>query len=341
MRKIGVGIAGMGFMARVHSRALLKIPRAKIAAVWSKFPAEHDRFRAFTQKLGVEVPNYYLDLDQMLRNPEVEAIICAVPWRFIHPIASRIIESGKPVLVECPPGASPAEIRDLEKAAKRAGAPVMPGHCYRFAPGFLKVKKLAEKAGGPVAVSFRELVPAASLARQWPKGSWVWDISRGGPVPTMTVFAADLARWISSSEASSVYSTLVWRPIPKLGTFGYSVSSILKFKNQVVWTLEFDGSVPESIGQFMNLEVRTKKGDVARATSPEHVELLTDSGSKEWDLKLERPERWGHKGQDEYFLTRVVARGEKPLVTLDDAEKAFRISLALMESARRGVPVRP
>ncbi|MEM3421405.1 MAG: hypothetical protein QXT02_02975 [Candidatus Hadarchaeum sp.] len=44
MEKVGVGIAGLGFMARVHSRALVEIPEAKIVAAWSKFPEEHGKF---------------------------------------------------------------------------------------------------------------------------------------------------------------------------------------------------------------------------------------------------------------------------------------------------------
>ena len=55
MAKVGIALAGMGFISRIHSRALAGIQEAEVVAAWSKFPEEHGRFREFTQKLGLEI----------------------------------------------------------------------------------------------------------------------------------------------------------------------------------------------------------------------------------------------------------------------------------------------
>ncbi len=338
MREIGVGIAGMGFMARMHSRALSRIPNTRVVAAWSKFPHEHERFREFTRKLGLEVSRYYVDLNQFLEDPEIDAVICAIPWKFIYPIAREIIQNGKPVLLECPPGATPAEIDKLNRLARARGAPVMPGHCYRFAPCFRKVKELISKLGRPELVSFRELVPAASLARQWAPDSWIWKKEHGGPLPTMTVFAMDLARWLAESEASTLYASLSLSRLKSLRILGYATTITIRFKNGTVWNSEFTNLVNEARGSLMNLEVMSERY-VTRVTSPEHVELFTEK-KREWMLELERPERWGHQDQDLHFINDVVSKGKPPAVTLKDAEKAFRLSLAALRSARQNRPVR-
>ena len=337
MAKVGIGLAGLGFMARVHSRALSGIPEARVVAAWSKFPEEHGKFKEFTKKLGFEIENYYTDLKKMLEDPKVDAIICAIPLRFIGPIAEEIIQSGKPAIVECPPGDTPEGIDRLDKLAKKRGANVMPGHCYRFAPCFKKSKELLDKGeiGTPTFVHFREFVPADSLARQWPRGSWIWNKEKGGPIPTMTVFCMDMARWILDSEPVSMYATVKWQDLQQFGTLGYTVANMIKFKNGVTWVNEFSGSVAQPMGPPLKMEIIGENGGAVVADGPEKVILLTGKeGQQEWPFELARPERWGHKPQDEYFIKSVVLGRKEPAVKLQDAKKALEMSLAILESSK-------
>lgn len=342
MKQVGIGIAGMGFVARVHSRALAGIPEARIAAVWSKFPEEHQRYREFAAKSGFEVGGYYTDLKKMLGDPKVEAVICAIPYRFIEPIAEEIVGAGKPMLIECPPAETPEGIGRLEKLAKKSSVKVMPGHCYRFAPAFKKSKELLEKGevGAPVLAHFREFVPAESLARQWKPGSWVWDKEKGGPIPTMTVFSMDMARWLLGSEPVSMYSTLKWQELSKFGTVGYTLANVIKFKNDVSWVSEFSGSVAPSMN-LMNMQILGENGNAVEVDGPQRVILHREQKEeqREWSLELARPERWGHKPQDEYFIKSVLLGGEEPAVTLQDAMKAMEMSLAIIESSKTGKTV--
>jgi hypothetical protein len=54
-------------------------------------------------------------------------------------------------------------------------------------------------------------------------------------------------------------------------------------------------------------------------------------------IALSRPERWGHKPQDEYFLHEFVQG--KNTVKLQDAKKALKMSLASLESSQTGKTV--
>jgi len=342
MEKIGIGLAGLGFMARVHSRALITIPEARVVAAWSKFPEEHGRFGEFTSKLGFRIERYYTEIEKMANDPEVEAVICAIPSRFMEPIASVIIRAGKATLLECPPCDTPNGIDRIDELAKKEDVQVMPGHCYRFAPCFRKAKELIESGeiGRPQTVRFTEFVPADSLARQWAPGSWIWDRSKGGPIPTMTVFCMDLARWILKSEPVSLQATIKWQDLPQFGTLGYTVSNIIKFKNDIIWTNEFGSDDRPVAGPPLRMEIIGNNGNAILVDGPEQVILKAGEKEKEkWPLSLTRPERWGHKPQDEYFIRSVVLGKEEPIVNLQDAKKALKMSLALLESSRIGEPV--
>jgi len=342
MAKVGIGLAGLGFMAKVHSRALSGIPDARIVAAWSKFPEEHGKFREFTKKLDFEIETYYTDLGKMLEDPKVDAVIAAIPSRFIEPIANEIIRAGKPAILECPPGNTPEGIDYLGKLAKDFGTRIMPGHCYRFAPCFKKTKELIDKGeiGTPMFVHFREFVPADSLARQWPRGSWIWNKEKGGPIPTMTVFCMDLSRWLMNSEPVSLYATVKWQDLAQFGTLGYTVVNVIKFENGATWVNEFSGSVLQQMGPPMKMEIIGENGNAIVAEGPEKAILLTGKeGHQEWSFELARPERWGHRPQDEYFVKSVVLGREEPVVKLQDARKAFEMSLAILESSKTGQAV--
>lgn len=337
MKRVGIALAGLGFMGRMHTRCLKEIPEAELVAAWSKFPEEHQKFSEFTRTIGIEIPSYHTELREMLENPRVEAVICAIPPRFMGAVASEVIEAGKPVLVECPPGSTPADIAQMEAAASARGVRVMPGHCYRFAPAFRKVKELLGGLGKPLLAHFREFVPAESLARQWSRGSWIWKKEDGGPIPTMTVFCMDLARWILDSEPAFSFSTLEWQELEDLGILGYDVVNLLKFRNGVVWTNEFSGRVRGALN-LMRLEIVCEDGRIM-ADGPERV-IFEGKEKFELPLTLTRQERWGHKFQDECFVKGVVLNGESPPVTLEDARIALEMSLAILESSKTGLAVK-
>ncbi|MEM4202403.1 MAG: Gfo/Idh/MocA family oxidoreductase [Candidatus Hadarchaeum sp.] len=328
-------------MARVHSRALVGISEAKIVAAWSKFTEEHGKFNEFAAGLGFSIKRFYTEIEEFAKDPEVEAVICAIPPRFMEPIASEIIKSGKIALLECPPSDTPTGVDRLKELAKAQNVRVMPGLCYRFAPCFRKVKELINsgKIGNPVSIHFSEYVPADSLARQWAPSSWAWNKSTGGPIATMTIFCMDMSRWILNSEPVSSAASIEWLELPKHGTLGYRVSNSIRFRNNAVWFNEFFSDDGPAAGPPLRMEIVGEDGGSVIVDGPERIILQTDEGEEEWSLKVSRPERWGHQPEDEYFLKSVVLKRKEPLVNLSDAKKALEMSLAILESSQTGNPV--
>jgi predicted dehydrogenase len=84
------------------------------------------------------------DLDELLNDPELEAIVIATPAPTHYELAKRALEAGKHVLVEKPPALNAADAEDLVAAAESAGRVLMPGHLLLYHPAVHAVKKLID-----------------------------------------------------------------------------------------------------------------------------------------------------------------------------------------------------
>src|SRR5438874_892333 len=77
----------------------------------------------------------YLDYDQMLADPQVEAIIVAIADQFHVEAALKAIAAGKHVLVEKPLGVSVEECEELQARVRKSGLVLQVGNMKRFDPG--------------------------------------------------------------------------------------------------------------------------------------------------------------------------------------------------------------
>ena len=97
------------------------------------------------------------DLDQVLSDPAIGAVVVATPVKTHAEIATRALEAGKSVLVEKPLAISSSEARALVDLARSRRLLVMAGHTFLFSPPVQRVKRLIE-AGELGRASCRERV---------------------------------------------------------------------------------------------------------------------------------------------------------------------------------------
>ncbi|HEY6835893.1 MAG TPA: Gfo/Idh/MocA family oxidoreductase [Gaiellaceae bacterium] len=81
-------------------------------------------------------------LDDVLDDPELDAVVVATPAVTHYELSKRALEAGKHVLVEKPPAMSGAEAEDLVAAAETNGRVLMPGYLLLYHPAVQKVKQL-------------------------------------------------------------------------------------------------------------------------------------------------------------------------------------------------------
>jgi predicted dehydrogenase len=82
------------------------------------------------------------ELEQILEDPAIEAVVIATPPRSHYALAKRALEAGKHVLVEKPLATRLTEATELAELAEACGLVLMPGHTFIYSPAVNAVREL-------------------------------------------------------------------------------------------------------------------------------------------------------------------------------------------------------
>ncbi|HEY8446372.1 MAG TPA: Gfo/Idh/MocA family oxidoreductase [Thermomicrobiales bacterium] len=147
---VRIGIIGAGHAAAMHVPALSHVPDAEIVALCSRRP---DRAHFVAARFGIR--NVVHDYRDLLRDPEVDAVIIATPPHLHHSMVLAALEARKHILCEKPLARTLAEARDMEKMARTAGVVAMINHEYRYIPARARAKELIDEGyiGDPYSAS--------------------------------------------------------------------------------------------------------------------------------------------------------------------------------------------
>src|SRR5215204_601178 len=122
-RQINVGIIGTGFGASVHLPALQKIPYVEVTGICSR---RAERALVVASKFGIRKST--VDYRDLIRDPDVDAVVIASPPNLHHAMAFAALDAGKHVLCEKPLARTLAESRDLVRLAEQASVVAMVNH---------------------------------------------------------------------------------------------------------------------------------------------------------------------------------------------------------------------
>jgi predicted dehydrogenase len=84
------------------------------------------------------------DLDDVLADATVDAVVLATPVPTHYELAKRVLEAGKHTFVEKPPAMRAAEMDELVALAAKHDSVLMPGHLLLYHPGVQKLKELID-----------------------------------------------------------------------------------------------------------------------------------------------------------------------------------------------------
>jgi predicted dehydrogenase len=85
---------------------------------------------------------FTVDFDEMLADPELDAVVVATPVPTHFELARRALQSGKHVLVEKPPAMTGGEMDELVALASERDLVLMPGHLLLYHPGVRKLREM-------------------------------------------------------------------------------------------------------------------------------------------------------------------------------------------------------
>jgi len=97
------------------------------------------RVKPLAERLQVK---YFLDYNKLLEEPDVQAVVLAVPTPLHFDLSMKAILKGKHVLCEMPLAPKVEQMKKLESASEKAKVVLMPDLNFRFALYTTSVKIL-------------------------------------------------------------------------------------------------------------------------------------------------------------------------------------------------------
>lgn len=174
------GIIGCGDVTEVKSGpAFNKVSNSSLVAVMRR-----DGQKARDYAMRHNVPKWYDDANQLIDDPEVNAIYIATPPLQHEDYTLKALAAGKPVYVEKPMTLNAASAIRMKDAAEKFNVKLSVAHYRRAQPMFLKIKSLLDnKEIGTVRfVQLQMLQPENSSLIAGSETNWRMDpsISGGG-----------------------------------------------------------------------------------------------------------------------------------------------------------------
>ncbi len=232
MRKLGVGVLGVGEMGRRHAENLRRlVPQAQLVAV-ADVAAERARRTADE----LEIENSYGSLDAMLECKGLDAVVIATPDKFHAAAVKAVAAAGKDMLCEKPLALTMSDAHELLSAVSRAGVRLQVGFMRRYDPAYSAAMKRIEAGEIGIPVIFKSI----GRDKDGPPLSAYQPFLGGMLFYTNTIHDFDLARWLMQDEVSEVhaYTTVAIRP--EVAQFGDVVASVvnLKFDQGAIGNIE-------------------------------------------------------------------------------------------------------
>jgi predicted dehydrogenase len=230
---LGVGIAGFGWMGRVHTQAYARVlhhfPQLTVApqlvAVADEVPG---RAEEAAEQFGFTTPTR--DWHEVAADPAVAAVSIAAP-NFLHrEIGVAMAKAGKHLWIEKPVGLTADDARAVADAVKEAGVMGAVGFNYRNAPAVAAAKEMIDggELGTVTHVRFRLFSDYAAH----PDGalSWRFERERGGSgvLGDLAAHGVDLARYLLGEIDTLVADTAIFlseRARPTGATAGHTRAS--------------------------------------------------------------------------------------------------------------------
>ena len=155
---------GCGFITRVHSRNLRALRGTVVSSYASRDAGRADQFCRSLNGAG-SYPSY----DAAIADPNVDAVVIAVPPRFHLELALQALTAGKHVLVEKPAFLSAADYERVIAARDRAGRVVLVGENDHYKPLAVTLRRLlAERAIGDLVFGlFTTIARRLKTADDW------------------------------------------------------------------------------------------------------------------------------------------------------------------------------
>lgn len=184
-----LAIVGAGVIAQVHHIPAFKANGVEIVAVYDR---KAEKAHRMADPLGAKV---YTDLDEMLKDPEIDAVTICTRTDMHAPMAVKAVEAGKDVFLEKPMALNLAEAKKIKDAVEKNNVVFMIAMLNRFRTEsqILTERRLSGRMGDIYHADCRWVRRRGVPANPWFSQK---ELSGGGPGIDIGVHAIDTSWYL-------------------------------------------------------------------------------------------------------------------------------------------------
>jgi predicted dehydrogenase len=210
-----VAFLGCGRIADLQCLGYRDHPQARIVAVC-------DRAEASARQRADEwgVPRVYTDVEQLLADPEIDAVEILTPHHLHEQHATAALEAGKHVSLQKPPTRTLAEFDRLARVAESSGRVIRIFENFMYYPPHAKAKQLIEAGAIGEPISVRLKTAAGRLTDGWEvtPATQAWrldpDTCGGGPTTFDHGYHCyHMGRFFIPAEIERVHAFIHWTEV--------------------------------------------------------------------------------------------------------------------------------
>lgn len=327
MKKVRIAVIGLGWFGEIHCDAISAIPSFELVALCT-------RTQARLEELGKKysVSNLYTDYNELLANPDIDAVSVVTMWDQHTEPTLAALEAGKHVFLEKPMAHTVADSQLICDAAKKAPGHLMIGHICRFNPRYAAAKREIEAGniGRILSLNSRRNIPAA----------WTPEIlNKIGPIVGDAIHDTDLMLWFTGARVVSAYAQTVDLRGLKNPDIG---QTIYRFDNGASAILETVWCMPEKTPFDIDerMSIIGSDGLVHIQDTFPNIGICTKEGFRSPDTtywpQLHGMTSGALKEELSYFARCCETDTPPTIITPEESMAALEATLAAEESARTG-----
>ncbi|GAB3056591.1 Gfo/Idh/MocA family oxidoreductase [Salinicoccus sesuvii] len=332
MDTIKIGVAGLGRLGLIHAENISVMKGVELFAICN---LDADFNREIAERLDVRYN--YTEYEEMIKNPELDAVCIATPSGLHTKQIELALEKGLHVFCEKPIGLDTADIeRTIEKIDSHKDMVFHLGFMRRYDPDYLYAKQLVDagEIGDISIIRSYGIDPISGLegfvkfAKKSPSGGIFLD---------MGVHDIDAIRWITGSEVSKVWANGSNKAAPELDEVNELElgTATMQLENGVTAFVVLGRTA--SHGYHVEAEIIGTKGMLRIAATPEKnkVTLFNEHGVVR-PTSQNFPERFkeAYIGEMRDFLD-CIRQNIQPEVTALDGLRGTQVAIACQESLEK------
>ncbi|WP_156043120.1 Gfo/Idh/MocA family protein [Paenibacillus sp. UNC451MF] len=344
--KIRIGVIGAGNIGRVHIQTFQKLPQDAVVT------AVTDTYLPLAQQRAAEhnIPHCYETAEQLISDPEIDAVVIGVPNKWHAPLAVQALKAGKHVLLEKPMAIDVPSAREIVNAQRESGKVLMIPHQMRWEWLPLQLKQQVDKG------SFGHIYNAKVgwFRRKGIPGWGTWftqsEESGGGPLIDIGVHMLDLAFFLMGNpKPVSVYGSTYAEFGPKkrgIGTWGTPnwngrfdvedlATALIKMEDGSTLSLEVSWAVHMDTDSQHFIHLMGSEGGASIRGN--QGKLLTESFDRPVEVSLSAPDNdeGGRIRLSRHFID-CIREGTQPDTSVMTGFTNNLILDAIYESSRTG-----